>query len=185
VTGDRLRLSAPRGVLTAAEVEELRLAKASLVEVLRQESSPRASEGDTEDNYTAWTRGEWDEFERLAADLEDAGRPPDEAVALARQRVREARARAGAPASELADAPVVAAREQIGAVLLRSPKYGAVWVALKGSLLAELRAEEQERPDPRPVLTTDQVLRLRGKSEAAIRAVLNALAVFPEAEIRA
>jgi len=70
-------------------------------------------------------------------------------------------------------------------VLIRSPRFGEVWVVLEGSILAELRAEEQARPDPRPVLTTAQVLRLRGKSEALIQAVLNTLAVFPEAEIRA
>jgi hypothetical protein len=85
--------------------------------------------------------------------------------------------------TDLEEAPAIAAREQIGAVLLRSPQYGEVWVVLEGSLLGELRAEEQERPDPRAVLRTDQILRLRGKSEAAIRAVLNTLAAFPEAEI--
>jgi hypothetical protein len=89
------------------------------------------------------------------------------------------------PALDLQSAVITESREQIGAVLLRSPRYGEVWVVLEGSLLGELRAEEQERPDPRPVRTTDQVLRLRGKSEAATRAVLNTLAVFPEAEIQA
>jgi hypothetical protein len=54
--------------------------------------SPRARERDANDNYTAWTRGEWDEFERLAAGFEDAGKSNDEAVALARQRVAEGRA---------------------------------------------------------------------------------------------
>jgi hypothetical protein len=85
---------------------------------------------------------------------------------------------------ELADAPAIAAREQIGAVLIRSPQYGEVWVVLEGgSLLDELRAEEQARPNPRPVLRTNQIHRLRGKPEAAIRAVLNTLAVFPVTEI--
>jgi hypothetical protein len=86
---------------------------------------------------------------------------------------------------DLQSAAIAEAREQIGAVLIRSPQYGEVWVVLEGGLLAELRAEERARPDPRPVLRMDHVMRLRGKSEAAIQAVLNTLAVFPEAEIRA
>jgi len=89
-----------------------------------------------------------------------------------------------ASVSDLTDAPAIAVREQIGAVLLRS-RFGEVWVVLEGSLLAGLRAEEQARPVPRRVLRGDQIARLKGKSDEAIRAVLNTLAVFPEAEMRA
>jgi hypothetical protein len=99
------------------------------------------------------------------------------------RRLRDSEPDLGAP-TDLDAAPAICAREQVGAVLLKT-QFGEVWVVLEGRLLAELRAEEQERPDPRPVLRADQVLRLRGKSEAAIRAVLDTLAVFPEAEIRA
>jgi len=92
---------------------------------------------------------------------------------------------AQASVSDLTDAPAIAVREQIGAVLIRSPRFGEVWVVLEGRMLWELLAEEQARPVPRLVLRGDQIARLKGKSDDAIRAVLNTLAVFPEAEIRA
>jgi hypothetical protein len=44
VTGDRLRLSAPRGVLTPFELDDLRAAKPALLTALREENQVRAPE---------------------------------------------------------------------------------------------------------------------------------------------
>jgi hypothetical protein len=54
-----------------------------------------------------------------------------------------------------------------------------VWIALSEDMAAELRAEEAGRPEPRPVLTPSDVMKLKDKRKETIRAVLNALAVFP------
>ncbi len=79
---------------------------------------------------------------------------------------------------------VLEARQQIGAVLIRSPRFGEVWVALEPSMLAELVAvEEAGRADPRPVLLAEDVARLRDKSDEAIRSTLAVLATFPGARL--
>jgi hypothetical protein len=79
-------------------------------------------------------------------------------------------------------APVVATREQIGAVLLRT-RFGEIWVVLESSMVAELVAEEAGRADPRPVLLAEDVARLRRKSEEMIRAALAVLATFPSVRL--
>jgi hypothetical protein len=92
---------------------------------------------------------------------------------------------AQASVSDLTDAPAIAVREQIGAVLLRSPRFGEaeVWVVLEPSMAPELLAEEAGRSEPRPVLLAEDVAKLRGKSDEMIRASLRVLAVFPSARL--
>jgi hypothetical protein len=85
---------------------------------------------------------------------------------------------------DLAAGPVLETREQPGAVLIRSARFGRdVWLALTEDMAAELRAEEAERPEPRPVLTPADVARLRGKPAEAVRAVLEVAAVFGTARV--
>ena len=89
---------------------------------------------------------------------------------------------------DLANATVIATRERLGAVLSRSPRFGAVWLALESSMVAELVAEEADwvklgDPAQFPVLSTEDVARLRGKSEQMIRATLAILATFPAARV--
>ncbi len=88
-------------------------------------------------------------------------------------------------AEDLAEAPVIESRQdqEPGAVLITSPKYREVWVALSRSMAEELRAEESARETPRPVLLTDDIAALRGKGEAAIRAALEVAGVFPGAKV--
>jgi hypothetical protein len=93
--------------------------------------------------------------------------------------VRELR-RANEP---LESAPALEVRQQIGAVLIDSPRYGQVWVVLSQRLEWQLRAEESERPNPRPVLTTADLARLEGKSPPLVEAILNTLAAFPGARV--
>ncbi len=81
------------------------------------------------------------------------------------------------------EAPILDAEEQLGAVLLRSPRYGEVWVALDPCIASELQAEEQARETPRPVLLVEDVARLRGQSPEAVQAVLRVAAAFPEARV--
>jgi hypothetical protein len=199
------------GVQPASQLtDELRAAcrahRDELRELVRAAAPPEAAV----DNWLRWARGEWDSFERLAGDFEDQGMPKDEAVALARQRVAAAHAERvrngkptpppdpafavrpwdGAPAPsspgelpELADAPLIEVREQLGAVLIRSPRFGEVWVVLEPSMAPELAAEEAGRAEPRPVLLAEDVARLRLKSAEMIRAALTVLATFPGARL--
>ncbi len=83
-----------------------------------------------------------------------------------------------AEASDLARDPILETRHALGAVRLET-RFGSIWIALDPSMTAELRVTEQARKSPRPVLEPSDVARLRGKSDGAIRAVLNAMAVFP------
>jgi hypothetical protein len=182
--GGRLGVQ-PASQLTDALRAAIRAHRDELRELVQAAASPpevrEPRHAEPAEDYTAWTRGDWDEFERLAGDFEDQGMSKEEAVALARQRV--ARARAGAPASELADAPVVAAREQLGAVLIRSPRFGEVWVVLEPSMATELIAEEAGRGEPRPVLLAEDLARLVGRPDEMIRAALAVLATFPGARV--
>jgi hypothetical protein len=70
-----------------------------------------------------------------------------------------------------------------GAVLVDSPRFGEVWVALTDEMAVSLQDEEQRREAPRPVLVPEDLARLQGRSQEAIRAVLNVVAVFPGARI--
>ncbi len=45
------------------------------------------------------------------------------------------------------EAPILDPEEQIGAVLLRSPWYGEVWIALDAGTVPELQAQEQARKE--------------------------------------
>ncbi len=74
-------------------------------------------------------------------------------------------------------------REQIGAALIRSDRFGEVWVALTEAMAVEIRTDQQTSETPRPVLLAEDVARLRGKPETAVRAVLLAAAVFPGARV--
>ncbi len=66
-----------------------------------------------------------------------------------------------------------------GAVLVASPRYGEVWIALDDSVATSLRDEEQHRETPRPVLTPEDLEYLLGRSERAIHVALDLRAVFP------
>ena len=75
-------------------------------------------------------------------------------------------------------------REVIAAVLIRSRRFGCeVWIALVPGMADEIRVEEQRRPDPRPVLTVEDTARLRGKPEAAVRALLEVAGAFPGSRV--
>ncbi len=78
---------------------------------------------------------------------------------------------------------IVQIREEVGAGLIASPRYGEVWIALTPGMAAELRAEEAQRSEPRPVLLPDDIAALRGKSEAAICAALEVARAFPGARV--
>lgn len=74
-------------------------------------------------------------------------------------------------------------RERLGAVLIRSLRYGEVWIALDPCMATELAAEEAGRENPRPVLVTEDLVRLRGRSEEAVRAALEVARAFPGARV--
>ena len=86
-------------------------------------------------------------------------------------------------AEDLGGAPIAAARSELSAVLIRSATYGEVWLALTAEMAANLRAEESQRPKPRPVLLPSDIARLRGKSEAAVRASLEVTRTLPGARV--
>jgi hypothetical protein len=69
------------------------------------------------------------------------------------------------------------------AVLLRSNTYDEVWLAFGTAMVDALGAEEALRDEPRPILRIEGVTRLRGKADAAIRAVLETARVWPGASI--
>jgi len=71
----------------------------------------------------------------------------------------------------------------IGAVLIRSDKFGRVWLALDPITADEIRAEEEQRDEPCPVLAGEDVVSLGNMSERAIRAALAVIAAFPGTEI--
>ena len=75
------------------------------------------------------------------------------------------------------------ALSQIGAVCIRTAKFGSIWLALNQATADEIRAEEQQRETPRPVLTADDVAKLERKSERAVKAALEIVRTFPGARI--
>ncbi len=85
---------------------------------------------------------------------------------------------------DLAAAPIAETRSEPGAVLIRSPRYGEVWLALTEDMAADLRAEEQPRETPRAVLTPTDIAALAGKSETAIKATLEVFRIFGEARVQ-
>ena len=88
-----------------------------------------------------------------------------------------------AAAEDLAEAPIIESRPEIDAILITSPTYGEVWVAFSEAAAEEIRAEESQRPKPRPVLLPSDIARLRGKSEAAVRAALEVARTLPGARV--
>ena len=87
-------------------------------------------------------------------------------------------------AKDLAGAPIAETRsEDVGAVRVESPRFGPVWIGLTPGMADEIRAEEAQRSEPRPVLLTDDIAALRGKSEAAVRAALEVARAFPGARV--
>lgn len=85
--------------------------------------------------------------------------------------------------SKIAESPALATREQLGAVLIRSRRFGEVWLALTEDMAKELDAEESERAGPWPVLLSADIAALRGKPEAAIRGALEVARIFPGARV--
>ena len=76
-------------------------------------------------------------------------------------------------------------RQPIGAVLIESRRFGCeVWLAMDPGMAEELASEEARRDAPRPVLRPADIAALRGKPEAAIRAVLEVAKVFPGARVQ-
>ncbi len=86
----------------------------------------------------------------------------------------------------LDEAPIIETRQdqEPGAVLIASPKYGEVWVALTAEMTANLRAEEAQRLAPRAVLMVADIIALHGKPEAAIKATLEVFRIFGEAKVQ-
>ncbi len=85
----------------------------------------------------------------------------------------------------LEEAPILETRQdqEPGAVLIRSAIYGECWLALVPSMADDLRAEESQRPKPRPVLLPSDIAKLRGKSEAAVRAALEVARGFESVRV--
>jgi hypothetical protein len=88
------------------------------------------------------------------------------------------------PAADLiGEAVAVETRSTVGAVRLRS-RFGEVWVAVEPGMFDALVAEERARGcAARPVLHLLDVLALRGRSDAAIRAVFEIARAFPGARL--
>ena len=87
---------------------------------------------------------------------------------------------------DLAGASIIESRQEQepGAVLIQSPRFGPLWIALTSGMADELRGEEAQRSEPRPVLELADVAALRGKSEAATKATLEVFRVFGEARVQ-
>jgi hypothetical protein len=99
------------------------------------------------------------------------------------RKLRERPAAEDADPAGLDHLPIVEARERLGAVLLGSPRFGEVWLALDPCIVDELAAEEAQRAEPRPVLLAADVVRLRGKPEGAIRAALEVARAWPGSRV--
>lgn len=130
LAGNRVRIEAPRGLLTPELVECARQHRDELLGLLRRERNPD---------------------------------PPVPAIA---------------------DDEVSEARQRLGAVLIRSNRFGEVWLALDPCMAPDLEAEESGRSEPRPVLLAEDLTRLHGRSDEAIAASLEVLRAFPGARIR-
>lgn len=87
-------------------------------------------------------------------------------------------------ADDLAGGPIIETRFDLGAVRIESSRFGqGVWLALTEDMATELRSEEIQRDEPRPVLLPEDLARLKGKSAAAIRAALEIFTVFPGSRV--
>jgi hypothetical protein len=79
--------------------------------------------------------------------------------------------------------PILDVRERVGAVLIHYRHFGELWLLLADRQLAELAAEEARRPEPRAILFVEDIVRLRGKPEGAVRAALEVARAFPGARL--
>ena len=86
------------------------------------------------------------------------------------------------PVTEEAPA-TLEALSQIGAVLIRTARFGSVWLAIDQATADEIRAEEQQREKPCPVLMAEDVAHLEIKAERAIRGALEVIRALPGARI--
>jgi hypothetical protein len=76
-------------------------------------------------------------------------------------------------------AEVLSVLQAQGAVLIASPRFGEVWMALDPCMADQLRAEESQRTDPRPVLTAADLAHLEDRSPQMVEAMLNTITAFP------
>ena len=83
----------------------------------------------------------------------------------------------------LGAASALEVRQQIGAVMIASPRFGQVWLALDPCMEGRLRAGESQRAVPRPVLTAADLAGLEGKPAGVVDAMLDTLAAFPDAAV--
>lgn len=67
--------------------------------------------------------------------------------------------------------------------LVQSPLFGEVWVVCDAATASALSLSERHRRSPRPVVTIENLGRLRPQPRQAIAAALQALAAFRDAEI--
>ena len=67
--------------------------------------------------------------------------------------------------------------------LVRRNRRGAEMRLEINRLADELRAEEAQRPDPRPVVLPEDVTQFRGKPPEAIQAALEVIRAFPGARV--
>ena len=108
---------------------------------------------------------------------------PAELLEAARQRRQELVELLRRHQASIDDSDPLATRERLGAVLIDSPRFGEVWVALDPCMLADLVAEEDANEEPRPVLLAEDLTQLRGKSQAEIASSLEVLRRFPGARV--
>jgi hypothetical protein len=73
--------------------------------------------------------------------------------------------------------------DEIGAALIKSARFGEIWVVIDSELITEIIDEEARKRTHRPVLHTADVIQLAGKPDAAIRAALKVAAVFPGVKV--
>jgi hypothetical protein len=91
----------------------------------------------------------------------------------------ELRQRRGESPVQDDDGSLVDSAEQIGAVLLRSRRFGDVWLARDDRVADELVAELAATGQATPVLTYAEAPLLRGKSDRMLRALLTAKSALP------
>ena len=75
------------------------------------------------------------------------------------------------------------ALSQTGAVLIRTPEFGPVWLAIDQATADEIRAEERQSEKPCPVLTADDVAHLEIHSDIPHRGAIEVVRMFPGARI--
>lgn len=111
---------------------------------------------------------------------------PGELLEAARQQRAELveLLREASNAPQIGDGDLLVSRERLGAVLIRSPRFGEVCLALDPCMPPELVAEEDANEDPRPVLLPEDLVRLRGRSPRTIATSLEVLRRFPGARMQ-